>query len=572
MTDGRELDPITTEVQWNRLISIMDEVDVTVVRTSFSTIVGESRDFAVIMLDRQGRSLAQSQLSSPAFTCHLPITTKHLLKAFPADTLAPGDVLITNDPWIGTGHLPDFSIITPVFQQGQVVAFMACAAHVADIGGRLDYFDARDLFEEGLRIPPSRLFEAGQPNEQLFRMIEANVRVPAMVIGDVHAIVSAERLGADRLAEFLGDYGGPPAFEMLAEEILGRSEQAMRKALRNLPDGEWTYGLDADGFRTPLHLQVKVSKAGDRIHFDYTGSSPQFADASINCVMNCTFADTFYPLKCSLTPEIPNNEGLFRPLSIHAPEGSVLNTTFPSAVKSRSKTSFHIHMAIYGALAQAMPERIQAGSGSFWAITLHGAQADGTPFNVHVLPNGGKGATPRMDGLPTIAFPYNGTVTPTEIVENQAPVMIEFKRLVPDSGGAGRHRGGLGQELQIKVTGDRGLLASVRPDKVKYPPPGVIGGRPGLSGAFTVNGAPLPAQPYTLRPGDRVYMRLPGGGGYGDPRERPSADLHQDIVDGYVSPGAAQLEYGATAGRSGGRKQGPPRTRRRRAAKDGRRA
>jgi N-methylhydantoinase B len=573
MTNGRELDPITTEVQWNRLISIMDEVDVTVVRTSFSTIVGESRDFAVIMLDRHGRSLAQSQLSSPAFTCHLPITTKHLLKAFPVDTLAPGDVLITNDPWIGTGHLPDLSIITPVFHQGEVVAFMACAAHVADIGGRLDYFDARDLFEEGLRIPPSRLFEAGQPNEQLFRMIEANVRVPAMVIGDVHAIVSAERLGADRLGEFLVDYGGPPAFEVLAEEILGRSEQAMRNALRSLPDGDWTYALDADGFRTPLHLQVKVTKLGDRIHFDYTGSSAQFADASINCVMNCTFADTFYPLKCSLTPEIPNNEGLFRPLTIHAPDGSVLNTTFPSAVKSRSKTSFHIHMAIYGALAQAMPERIQAGSGSFWAITLHGAHSDGAPFNVHVLPNGGKGATARMDGLPTIAFPYNGTVTPTEIVENQAPVMIEFKRLVPDSGGAGRHRGGLGQELQIKVTGDRSLLASVRPDKVKYPPPGVVGGRPGLCGVFTVNGAAVPVQPYTLRPGDRVYMRLPGGGGYGDPRERPAADLYYDVANGYVSRGAAQKEYGATVGRSGGRKRASPgRRRRNQAAKGGGRA
>jgi len=544
MTRTVELDPITVEVQWSRLISIMDEVDVAVVRTSFSTIVGESRDFAVIMLDRHGRSLAQSQLSSPAFTCHLPITTKHLLRVFPRDTLAPGDVLITNDPWLGTGHLPDLSIITPVFRGTELVAFLACAAHVADIGGRLDYFEARDLYEEGMRIPPSQLFSAGTPNEQLFRMIAANVRVPDMVIGDIHAIASAERLGAERLTEFMNDYGGAGAFDELSEEILRRSEGAMRDALRALPDGEWDFGLDADGFRTPLHIQVKVTKEADKIHFDYTGSSAQFADASINCVMNCTFADTFYPLKCSLTPDIPNNEGLFRPLSLYVPEGSVLNTTFPSAVKSRSKTSFHIHTAIYGALAQAMPDRIQSGSGSFWAVTLHGFHADGTPFNVHVLPNGGKGATAQTDGLPTIAFPYNGTVTPTEIVENQAPVRIDSKRLVRDSGGPGRHRGGLGQEIQFRAVGSGSLVASVRPDKIRFAPPGFLGGGPGLVGAFSLNRARVTIEPHTLHPGDELWLRLPGGGGFGDPRTRPEADVVRDVVDGYVSPEAAQREYG----------------------------
>jgi N-methylhydantoinase B len=318
----------------------------------------------------------------------------------------------------------------------------------------------------------------------------------------------------------------------------------MRQGLLGLPDGVWRYGLDADGFRTPLRLEVTVTKRGDQIHVDYTGSSAQFTDASINCVMNCTFADTFYPLKCSLTPDVPNNEGLFRPITIYAPQGSVVNTTFPSAVKSRSKTSFHIHMAIYGALSQAMPGRIQAGSGSFWAITLHGFHPDGMPFNVHILPNGGKGATARMNGLATIAFPYNGTVTPTEIVENQAPIMIEYKRLLRDSGGAGRFRGGLGQELQMKVIGDRSLVASVRPDKVKFPPPGILGGRPGLEGKFTLNGADVPVRPHTLAPGERIYLRLPGGGGYGDPRERPVDEVARDVLDGCVSTEAAEREYG----------------------------
>lgn len=563
------LDPITVEVQWNRLVSIMDEVDVTVVRTSFSTIVGESRDFAVIMLDRHGRSLAQSQLSSPAFTCHLPITAKHLLRAFPPDTLRPGDVLITNDPWIGTGHLPDLSIMTPVFHDGRLVAIMACAAHVADIGGRLDFFEARDLFEEGLRIPPSKLLVGGEANDQLMRMIGANVRVPEMVLGDVHAIIGAERLGAQRLGEFLDDYG-VAAFEALAEEILRRSDEAMRRALLALPDGVWSHELSADGFQTPLRLRVRVTKEGDRIHFDYTGSSPQFSDASINCVMNCTFADTFYPLKCSLTPDLPNNEGLFQALSINAPEGSVLNTSFPSAVKSRSKTSFHLHVVIYGALARAMADRVQAGSGSFWAITMHGVHDDGTTFNVHVLPNGGKGATARMDGLPTIAFPYNGTVTPTEIIENQAPVVVEHKRLTIDSGGAGRFRGGLGQEMQFRVVGSRPMIASARPDKIKFPPPGVLGGRPGQAGRFTINGKDVAVRPYALKPGDVVTLRLPGGGGYGNPRRRARDSVVRDVIDGHISPSAALREYGirVPAQPGGGnapaarRRQGRPRRRR----------
>ena len=541
------LDPISIEVQWSRLISIMDEVDIALVRTSFSTIVGESRDFAVIMLDRHGRSVAQSQLSSPAFTVTMPATTKHLLAAFPAETLEPGDVVITNDPWLGSGHLPDLSIVTPVFEGRQLVGFMGCVAHIADIGGRLDFFDARDLYEEGFRIPPSKLFEAGKENRQLFRLLAANVRVPDMVLGDVKAICGAEALGAARLTEFLGDYGGAAEFQALADEILDRSDAAMRAAIAKLPDGEWGYALDADGYRTPLHIQVTVTKTGDRVHVDYTGSSRQFPDASINCVTNITFADTYYPLKCSLTPDLPNNEGLFRAVTISAPEGSVFNTTMPSAVKSRSKSSFHIHVAIYGALQKALPDRIQAGSGSFWAITLHGTHPDdGSVFNVHILPNGGKGATPRTDGLCTVAFPYNGTVTPAEITENQAPILVRYKRLVPDSGGPGVRRGGLGQEIALEVTGDRPIIASLRPDKVRHPPPGIAGGAPGMAGAYSLNGAAVAVVPQTLSPGDVYRMRLPGGGGWGDPTARDRARLIEDVRNGYVTREAAARDYGVT--------------------------
>lgn len=544
MKNFNELDPITVEIQWNRLISIMDEVDIALVRTSFSTIVGETRDFAVIILDKYGRSLAQSQLSSPAFTVHLPSTVKHLLEVFPAKDLEKGDVLITNDPWIGTGHLPDLSIIMPVFYNSKLVAFMACAAHMADIGGRLDFFEARDLYEEGLRIPPSKLCISGHENEQLFRIIETNVRVPGMVLGDIRAIIGAEKLGLKRLIDFLNDYDGIKHFNALVENILNRSELAMRKALLALPNGTWQYELKADGFREPLQIKTTVSKKGEKISVDFTGSSKQFENASINCVPNCTFADAFYPIKCSLTPDLPNNEGLFRALMVSAPEGSVFNTTFPSPVKSRSKTSFHINVAVYGALAEAMPDRVQAGSGSFWAITLHGTHPDGSVFNVHILPNGGKGATDKMDGLPTIAFPYNGTVTPVEIIENQTPIIVGYKRLITDSGGPGKYRGGLGQEIELRVIGNRPLVASLRPDKVIFPPPGILGGEPGMSGSFDVDGKKVSVEPLSLQPGQIYHLKLPGGGGYGRPEKRELKAILSDVLNGYVSQKAARKNYG----------------------------
>ncbi|MBI4278833.1 MAG: hydantoinase B/oxoprolinase family protein [Armatimonadetes bacterium] len=537
------IDPISLEIQWNRLITIMDEVDIAVVRTSFSTIVGESRDFAVIMLDAQGRSLAQSQMSSPAFTCMLPVTIKHLLRQFPAETLRPGDVLITNDPWIGTGHLPDLSIFMPVFAGGRPVGFMGTAAHVSDIGGRLDYFDARDVYEEGLRIPPSKLFMAGEPNDQLLRIIEANVRVPDQVLGDVFAIVGAERIGAGRLVEFVDAYG-VEHFGELAEEILRRTEMAMRQAIAQIPDGEYAYVHMADGYREPVRIQVRIVVEGDTLLADFTGSSPQFPDASINCVTNIAAADVYYSIKSSFIPEIPNNEGLFRPIRVFAPEGSVLNTTFPSPVKSRSKTSFHIHQAIYGALAQAIPDRVQAGSGSFWLVTFYGQADDGSTFAAHVIPNGGKGATATEDGLPTTAFPYNGTVTPVEILENQSPVMAVRKRFIADSGGAGRTRGGLAQEIVYRCKGGRSVIAAVRPDKLKFPAPGILGGKAGMPGHFTLNGVEVTAEPHRIRKGDELVLWLPGGAGFGDPLARDPGRVAEDVREGFVTVAAAREEYG----------------------------
>ncbi len=540
-----EIDPITLEVQWSRLISIADEADSALVRTAFSTIVGETRDFAVIMLDEDGRSIAQSNFSSPAFTVTLPRTCKHFLEVFGRETMQEGDVYITNDPWLASGHLPDCSLVMPVFHRGRLVGFMATAAHMADIGGTLAWFEARDLFEEGLRIPPTRLWKAGEPNEEAFNFIRANVRVPDMVIGDMGAIRSAQLVGARRLVEFLEDYGLDD-LRSVSQHILSRSEASMRRAIAELPDGQWRGEAWCDGYLDPVHIVVTVTKRGEELWVDYSGSSDQRPRGSINNVLNLTFADTCYSLKCSLTPTLPNNEGMFRPIHAEAPPGNIFNTTFPSAVKSRSKISFHIHNAIYAALVQVAPRLVQAGSGSFWSITTNGFWPDGRRFNCHFLPNGGKGAVEGMDGLPTVAFPYNGTATPAEIFENVSPMLMEVRELLPDSGGAGEWRGGVSQRLVISSLSDLPVTASLRPDKLRFPAPGINGGAPGKLGTVLLNGEPPEpgSSVYTLSKGDRIVFDLPGGGGFGPAWRRPVESVLEDIRLGLVTPEAAREEYG----------------------------
>ncbi|WP_210490882.1 hydantoinase B/oxoprolinase family protein [Microvirga antarctica] len=539
---AQNLDAIDLEIRWTRLVTIMDEVDAAVARTSFSTIVGESRDFGVVMLDSQGRSLAQSQLSTPAFTVTLPMTAKHLLRACPVETLRPGDVLITNDPWLGSGHLPDMTIITPVFHRGKVAGFIGCVAHISDIGGRSDYLDDKELFEEGLRIPPTFLMRDGEPVEVLFDILAANVRVPRLVIGDIRALVGAEALGARRLLEFLADYD-MDVLDSLADVILARSETAMDEAIRSLPDGVYHAEMDADGHRHPIHIAVTATIADGRVTVDFEGSSDEQHDSSINCVMNTTFSDTYYPFKCSLLPGVPNNEGLSRFLTVKAPKGSIFNVNFPRAVRARSKSSFHIHAVLYEALAPILGQRVQAASGSFWTLVASGTGTDGELYRAHMLPNGGKGAVTAMDGLATIAFPYNGMITPVEIFENAAPVLIGCRELIADSGGAGQYRGGLGQRITFEPIGPNPLTVFVRPDKLRHPPAGLLGGLPGRAGEILVNGKPTPPEPTTLQSGDVLELRLPGGGGFGQPSARAGERLKADLESGYVSSEASRQLY-----------------------------
>ena len=539
-----DLDPITLEIQWQRLIAIMDEVDNAVIRTSFSTIVGESHDFACILLDQDGASLCQSSFSPPDFCVILPRTAKVLLEKFPLETLQEGDVLITNDPWLAAGHLPDYAIITPIFWQGKVVAFMGTIAHVADVGGHSGDIIASDVYTEGVCIPPAKLYKAGQENKLLFDIIGQNCRVPELVLGDVRAIAGTHQVGSKRLKEFLADYE-MPSLTRLSTEILSRSEALLRQKISALPDGKYEFGLDIDGYIDIVHLQATVEVRGSDIFVDYTGTSPQTNKAAINCVYNVTFSSTMYPFKCALAPTIPNNEALFRPIHVSAPEGCILNSTFPHPVNARAKTTNNINQVLFGAIWPFIGEHAQAGSGSIWPFSVSGEAEGYGRFSVHILPHGGRGAMQNLDGLVPIAFPHNSVVTPTEIMETRAPILILNKELLPDSAGAGRRRGGTGQIMTFRNIGDHAMNARVRPDKVFCAPPGIAGGQAGKVGEVRFNDKVITEFPIlNFQPGDEIELRMPGGSGFGAATERENAAIQQDINLGYITKEGAKRDYG----------------------------
>ena len=544
MTAAENYDPIALEIQWQRLIAIMDEADNATVRTSFSTIVGESRDFACILVNADGVSLCQSSFSPPNFCVILPRTAKIMLEKFPTHTLREGDVLCTNDAWIGAGHLPDYIVITPVFHRGKLVAFMGTVAHLADVGGHSGDIVAPDVFTEGVRIPPSKLYQEGQENELLFDIIGQNCRVPNLVLGDLRAIVGTHQMGSRRLQEFLNDYEADD-LEALSAEVLDRSERLIRQKIEALPDGIHEFGLDIDGYIEQVHLHATVEIRGSDIYVDYTGTSPQVGYAAINCVYNTTYASTMYPFKCSLVPTIPNNEGLFRPIHVTAPEGSILNTTFPHPVRARAKTTNNINQVLFGAVWPVLGEQAQAGSGSIWPFSVGGDAPGYGTFSVHILPHGGRGSMQDLDGLVPIAFPHNSAVTPVEIMETRSPVMILQKALLPDSAGAGRRRGGLGQWMTFKNMADVTIKARVRPDKIFCAPPGIGGGEPGHTGEVRFNDEVITEFPILqFEPGDEIMMIMPGGAGFGPVEERERERVLSDLRLGYITPEGAHRDYG----------------------------
>ncbi len=544
------LDPITLEIQWQRLVNIVDEIDNAVIRTSFSTIVGESHDFGCALMDAEGSGLAQAQWSPPQFCTMLPRTTKAMLQRFPPETLREGDVLATNDPWIGSTHLPDYNLVSPVFHQGKLVAFLGTVAHVSDVGGHLGDLEAQDMFMEGTRVMPNKFYAEGEVVPMIEEFIAANCRVPDMVLGDLHAIVGTHRIGIQRIREFLDDYRMAD-MEALSTEILARSEGALRTAIQALPNGQSEYSVTADGYLEPFTLQVQLSIVDDEIHLDFAGTSPQQWHSAINAAFNISYATAVYPIKAMLASHIFNNDGLVRPIRMTAPEGSIVHCTFPAPVAARAKVIKHIPPLIFGALAELIPDRVIAAAGGIFPFHVVGQDERFGRHAVHMLPHGGLGATRQADGLLPTAYPHNSTVTPTELIEIQCPVLMTHKRLIPDSGGPGQHRGGPGQEIGLRATSERGTTLTIRPDLMKFPAEGLRGGQRGGAGDVIMNGERMHRfVPHQFRQGDEVILRVPGGGGYGPPAERSRAAVMQDVALGLVSAAQAQAAYGVPVAQS----------------------
>jgi N-methylhydantoinase B len=528
-------DAITLEVLWTRIISIVDEAAKAIVRTSFSTLSNEANDFACVLTDTRGRALAQNSGSIPSFIGTLPATVRHFLREMGAEGMQPGDVLITNDPWMGTGHLSDVCVVKPIFRDGRLIAFSSTTSHMPDIGGRIRAIEAREVFEEGFHIPLAKLVHAGRRDLTLIQLLRANVRTPDQTMGDIWAQVSANELMERRVLRLMEDYR-LDSLEPFADEIFARSERAMRQAIAAVPDGTYRYAFRTDGTDAPLDFEVALTIAGDEVLADFTGTSPAQPRA-INCVLAYTYAMTAYAIRCVLLPGLPNNEGMYRPVKVHAPEGSLLNPRFPAAVVSRAITGHYVPVLVLGALHQVLPDRVMAGAGSpLWALTQSGVREDGTPYTTVLFWNGGMGATSSKDGEHVLSWPSNISSTPVEVAERQSPLFFHHKRLRPGSGGAGRFRGGLGQDILIESESERPIIVSFMAERTRFPAPGLAGGADGGTGDVRLNGRAIDhRRQHVLARGDQILVRTPGGGGYGPAAARAPKLARRDRELGYTA-------------------------------------
>ena len=551
------IDPITLEVLWNRLLSVVNEQQVTLMRTAFSTVVRESQDLACGVFDTRGSMIAQSLTGTPGHINAMATGVRHFLKVYPAEALQPGDVLITNDPWQTAGQINDMTILTPVFKDACVVGYFASTCHAPDIGGHIFSGEAREIYEEGLRIPITKLFIHDEPNHELFKIIRANVRTPNETIGDLYAQTSSNAVGARELLHFMEEFG-LDSIDPLADEIISRSERAMRDALRTLPNGRYENESWSDGFDEPIRIKVAVTIEDEDLFIDFAGSSPQ-SSRGINVVLNYTHAYASFAIKAAVSPEVPHNEGAFRPVHVTAPPGCILNCVEPAAVASRHLIGHFLPGVIFGALAPVMPGRLIAcGADPIWISVWHGRwPASQETFTFSLFQCGGTGARAIKDGLNTTGFPSGVAGVPAEVLESMAPLIQYRRELRTDSGGPGTYRGGLGQWTEISYRGDTSWGVSALVDRTRFPATGLEGGKSGAPGEYLVNNTTRPqAKAMTsLAPGDCVQLNPAGGGGYGNPFQRPPELVLDDVINGYVSLEAAEREYGVVVRYLGSQEQ-----------------
>ena len=553
MKETGALATIQRQIQWNRLIAVVEEQAQTMIRTAFSTTVREAGDLSAGVFDLQGRMLAQAVTGTPGHVNSMAESVGHFLAKFPAASMKPGDHYITNDPWLATGHLHDLTVVSPAFRGGKIVGLFANTAHIIDIGGLGMGPEGRSVFEEGLYIPIVKCFDAGAPNETFFDFVRAGSRTPVDLEGDIYSLCACNDAGSKRLVEMMNEFA-MDSLDDLAEYIFEASRRATLLEIAKLPRGTFRSDIKSDGYEAPVTLKAAMTIHADRIVVDYAGTSG-LSGRGINVPPAYCRAYSCFGIKCVVAPEVPNNWASLAPFEMEIPEGSILNAPRPYPVSVRHVIGQLIPDLMMGCLHQAVPGRVNAeGSSALWNPPLRGGsqvsgqEAEVDDFEIITFNSGGTGARPAKDGLDGTAFPSGVRTMPVEATENVAPVIFWKKELRPDSAGAGKTRGGFGQIMEIGAKSDAEFAVNAIFDRVANPPKGRDGGGQGAGGWVGLNdpnGTVLRTKGFQVIPkGRRLLLKLPGGGGMGDPKARDPELVKRDVADGLITAHAARDIYG----------------------------
>lgn len=532
------------QIMWNRLISVVEEQALTLVRTAFSTSVRESGDLSAGVFDGDGHMLAQAVTGTPGHVNAMAVAVRNFIEVIGEDNIAEGDVYITNDPWRGTGHLLDFTFVTPSFRGGRLVGYFACTAHVVDVGGRGFGPDANEVYEEGIFIPIMRFADKGRLNRELINIVRHNVREADQVIGDLHSLAACNEIGHRRLMDMMDEFE-LTSLDALRDFIFENSRLATLEKLAALPQGSWGNDMTVDGYDAPVYLKVRLDVSATGVHADFDGTSGQ-SSLGINVPLIYTMAYCGYGLKCALAPEIPNNHASLEPFTVSAPEGCILNAQHPAPVAVRHVLGHFIPDTVLGAVSKFLPDIAPAeGAGALWNVQISArpiAGAQAAPgerlqsAEMLMFNSGGSGARPTLDGLNATAFPSGVHAMSVEATEQTGPITVWRKELREGSGGAGRLRGGLGQVIEIAADEGHEFWIKAMFDRVEHPARGRQGGADGKAGIVRLDdGTPMKAKGRQKVPvGRRLVLELPGGGGFGDPAERSPEDNARDVRLGYL--------------------------------------
>lgn len=545
---AEKTDDFAVDVIRNRVQAIAEEMFDSISRLAFSISIQEWSDYSTGVMTKEGKAIGTSRRSVPALTGAISRTTQHILEEHfsPAD-LQPGDAILTNDSWIGGGHLPDMIIITPVFSDDELVAFTGAIGHVGDVGGAMGAWatDLQQVYEEGLIVPPVKFYKQNERNEAMTAVVRTNVRIPDQVMGDIEALRSGTTLGADRVQELVDDYG-IDVFDRAGDEILTRSEQALRSNLEQLEDGTYEQETIVTIGEYDLSIPVAATIDGDEIHIDFSGASDQI-DAGINVPYTNTRAVTAYILQAMVAPEIENTDGVFEPLTITAPEGTIVNASRPISTDGRTIVYQRFEDHLIQAIGEVIPERRVASSGKFQVISFNGVDPDGQEFVAANLGIAPFPARPNKDGMNTGLFPTNARNVPIETFEKYSPLLVDKKGLVPGSEGAGRYRSGLSEEFVVRNPTENEINVSVTSDNADRAPFGIKGGTEGTTSKVesVTNGEDIEANGrYKMSPGEVLRFQSASAGGFGDPTDRDSESVRRDHRQGYISASRAKNVYG----------------------------